>query len=188
MGHTPDWTLRGRRVGLCRPGEEDEQELLALRRESADFHAPWEPEPTPGRDPYGPEAFALSLARSRQPSDEHNLVRRLEDGLLVGAVNLSNIARGIQQSASMGWWVGRPHAGQGYLTEAVGLALTRAFDELGLHRVEANIQPGNAPSLALARRAGFLREGYSPRFLRIAGAWRDHERWALTLEDWQARR
>jgi ribosomal-protein-alanine N-acetyltransferase len=60
------------------------------------------------------------------------------------------------------------------------------FRDLRLHRVEANIQPHNAPSIALVRRAGFTREGYSPRYLKVAGRWRDHERWALTVETWKA--
>ncbi len=64
------------------------------------------------------------------------------------------------------------------MTEAADLAVRYAFDTLGLHRVEANIQPGNAPSIALVRRLGFAREGFSPRYLRISGEWRDHERWA----------
>jgi [ribosomal protein S5]-alanine N-acetyltransferase len=72
------------------------------------------------------------------------------------------------------------------MREALHLALRHAFGPLRLHRVEANIQPGNAPSRALVRRAGFRREGFSPRYLKIGGRWRDHERWALVCEDWRA--
>src|SRR6266566_1180875 len=84
-------------------------------------------------------------------------------------------------------WIGVRHARQGYMTEALPLALRHAFRTLRLHRVEANILPVNRASLALVRRAGFRREGYSPRYLEIAGRWADHERWALLAEDWRPR-
>jgi ribosomal-protein-alanine N-acetyltransferase len=74
------------------------------------------------------------------------------------------------------------------MTEALRLGLWYAFRDLMLHRVEANIVPENAASVALARRCGLRREGYSPRLLRINGRWRDHERWALTVEDWRRSR
>jgi len=74
------------------------------------------------------------------------------------------------------------------MTEALALVLREAFGPLRLHRVEANIQPGNRASIGLVRRAGFRREGLSRRYLKIGGRWRDHERWALTVEDWRRRR
>ena len=72
------------------------------------------------------------------------------------------------------------------MTEGLGVVLERAFTDLGLHRVEANIQPGNIASLALVRRCGFEREGFSPGYLKIGGRWRDHERWAIRLEHWRS--
>jgi [ribosomal protein S5]-alanine N-acetyltransferase len=92
--------------------------------------------------------------------------------------------RGPSQSAFLGYWIGAPYARQGYMTEALQLALRHAFGVLKLHRVEANIMPANRASIALVKRAGFRREGYSPRYLKIAGHWADHERWALAAEDW----
>jgi len=86
----------------------------------------------------------------------------------------------------VGYYVGSRHAGRGYMTEAIQLTLRHAFEESKLHRLEANIQPCNAASIALVRRAGFTREGYSPRYLKVCGRWRDHERWAITVEDWKA--
>src|SRR5262245_51861659 len=77
-----------------------------------------------------------------------------------------------------------PHAGQGYMTEGMALALDVAFRKLELHRVEVNIQPTNARSLALAQRIGFTREGFSRRYVKIAGRWRDHVRYAILAEDW----
>src|SRR5262249_7189772 len=101
--------------------------------------------------------------------------------------NLSQIFYGGFQSAYMGYYVGAPFAREGYMTEGLTLALRYAFTKLRLHRVEANIQPTNRPSLALVQRAGFTREGFSRRYLKIGGKWRDHERWAILVEDWKAR-
>lgn len=103
-------------------------------------------------------------------------------------MNLSQIVRGNFRSAYLGYYAGGPYAGRGYMTEAIGLLLRHAFGPLKLHRVEANIQPGNLASVALVRRAGFVKEGYSPRYLKICGRWRDHERWAITAEGWKAGR
>ena len=97
----------------------------------------------------------------------------------------NEIVRGPAQSAFLGYWIGARYARQGYMTEALQLALRHAFRVLRLHRVEANIMPANRASIALVRRAGFQREGYSTRYLKIAGRWADHERWALTVEDWR---
>jgi ribosomal-protein-alanine N-acetyltransferase len=71
------------------------------------------------------------------------------------------------------------------MREGIQLVLRNAFLTLRLHRVEANIQPGNRASIALARGAGFRREGFSPRYLKIGGRWRDHERWALLADEWR---
>ncbi len=98
-------------------------------------------------------------------------------------MNFNEIVRGLFQSAYMGYWIGEPFARQGYMGEALRAALDYAFGALGLHRVEANIQPGNEASIALVKRAGFRLEGHSPRYLKIGGGWRDHERWALTVEE-----
>jgi [ribosomal protein S5]-alanine N-acetyltransferase len=106
----------------------------------------------------------------------------------VGSVNLSEIVRGRFENAYLGYQVGAPFARQGYMTEALALALRIAFGPLRLHRVEANIQPRNVASIALVRRAGFRREGLSRRYLKIGGRWRDHERWALLVEEWRANR
>ena len=73
------------------------------------------------------------------------------------------------------------------MTEGLGLVLRRTFTELRLHRLEANIQPGNRASTALVRRCGFVREGLSERYLKINGQWRDHERWAISIERWHGR-
>jgi ribosomal-protein-alanine N-acetyltransferase len=120
--------------------------------------------------------------------DEHHdgfLVCLRNTGAIVGVINFSEIVRGIFQSAYLGYYAGARHAGQGYMTEGLGLVLRVEFSKLKLHRLEANIQPENRRSIALVRRLGFRKEGFSPRYLKIGGRWRDHERWAITAEEWR---
>jgi len=106
---------------------------------------------------------------------------------IAGVININNIVRGSFLSASLGYYAGAPFAGQGLMREGLELVKGYAFYTLGLHRLEANIQPGNERSIRLVESLGFECEGYSPRFLMINGRWRDHERWALLLEDWYLR-
>jgi [ribosomal protein S5]-alanine N-acetyltransferase len=122
--------------------------------------------------------------RTTGPNRHRLLVCRRVDGAIVGVVNVSEIVRAAFQSAYLGYYAFRPHAGQGYMTEGLALVLRHAFRSLGLHRLEANIQPGNDPSRKLVRRLGFRKEGFSPRYLKIGGRWRDHERWAIVRETW----
>ena len=107
---------------------------------------------------------------------------------MAGVLNLSEIVRGAFESAYLGYYALAPHAAAGYMTEAMVLVLDTAFDELGLHRVEANVQPVNARSLALVRRTGFSREGFSRRYVKVGGRWRDHVRFAMLAEDWPGKR
>jgi ribosomal-protein-alanine N-acetyltransferase len=130
--------------------------------------------------PVTPEDFQAYLTRYERPGEESLLICLRGSGAIVGMVNISSIVRGRFQSASISYAAFAPTAGQGYLTEGVGQAVRYAFGQLRLHRLEANIQPGNHSSLRLVQRVGFRREGYSPGMLFIDGAWRDHERWAIT--------
>ena len=91
------------------------------------------------------------------------------------------------QNAYLGYYVGALHARRGYMTEALQLMLRYAFVKLRLHRLEANIQPRNVASIALVKRAGFRQEGFSRRYLKVCGRWRDHERWAIIAEDWKSK-
>jgi [ribosomal protein S5]-alanine N-acetyltransferase len=113
--------------------------------------------------------------------------RSADDDAILGVVEISHVARGNFQSAYLGFRIGAVHAGSD-MTEALPLVLRHAFDTLRLHRLEANIQPGNEASIALVRRAGFTREGFSRRHLKINGRWRDDERWAILREDWLRQR
>jgi ribosomal-protein-alanine N-acetyltransferase len=126
--------------------------------------------------------YRAYLARLRRASHEGYFVC-LPDGELVGVVNVSEIVRGLFQSAYLGFYAFAPHQGRGHMSAGVGLAIAAAFKKTRLHRLEANIQPGNLRSIALVKRLGFRLEGLSPRYLKISGRWRDHERWALTIED-----
>jgi ribosomal-protein-alanine N-acetyltransferase len=168
-------------VFLRSPTRTDRDEFIELMRISRAFHSPWATAPTDD------ERFSAYLADARRVDFEAMLLCRDEDGAIVGFFNLSQIVRRGFQSAYLGYAVGTPYAGQGYMTEGIRLVLRYAFLTLRLHRVEANIQPSNANSIALARSAGFRREGFSPRYLKIGGRWRDHERWAILAEEWRAR-
>ncbi len=150
-------------------------------RASRSFHRPWASAPT------DPERFAAYVADARRTDFKAMLVCRVEDDAIVGFFNLSQIAQGKVQSAYLGYAAGQRFAAQGYMREAINLVLSNAFVDLGLDCVEANIQPGNEASIALARGAGFRRDSRAPRYLKIGGLWRDHERWALFAEDWRAR-
>ena len=180
--HTPAPTRRGPRVHLAFPRQVDEREVLALHRRSRAFHHPWI------APPRTPAQFRRYLARSRTPTFVGLLIRRNADEVLLGAIELSQIARGAFQSAYLGYHIGHPFARQGYMHEALGLVLRYAFRQLRLHRLEANIQPGNEASRALVEGLGFHLEGYSPRYLKLGGRWRDHERWAILAEHWRAGR
>ena len=172
----------GARVRLAVLERSDRPEFLALARESRRLHRPWT---------YPPERadqFEDLYTRSRR-EDFVCLIARLVDGdALVGVFTVSQIFRGSFQSAYLGYYAHERHAGQGLMREALEQVLDHCFGPLGLHRVEANIQPGNAPSIALARGAGFRLEGFSPRYLLIGGQWRDHERYAVTAEERAAAR
>ena len=149
-------------------------------RASRKLHRPWLEAATP-------ESFETLLRHVEDERYEPMLVCRREDGAIVGFINISQIVRGGFQSAYLGYGAVAAHAGRGYMREGLELVLARAFTELGLHRLEANIQPGNRASIALVRGAGFVREGFSERYLKIGGRWRDHERWAIRAEQWRAR-
>lgn len=167
------------------PRPADRHEFLSLRRRSRAFLTPWEATPTDDYDPFSPAKFAEFLRSSRLKRSRRFLICDRASGRIVGALGLGEIARGAFQSCYLGYWIGRPFARRGFGSEAVRLALAYAFDTLHLHRVEANIIPANAPSLALVRRLGFRHEGTARRYLRIAGRWQDHEHWAMTVEDWR---
>jgi ribosomal-protein-alanine N-acetyltransferase len=170
---------RGERVVLTRPRVVDGREFLEAVAASRALHEPWvNPPSTPGD-------YRRFLARGRLPDHATFLARARSDGRLVGVVNVSNIVEGSFRSAHLGYYGFRGATGTGLMTEALALVVDHAFGPMGLHRLEANVQPGNTRSRALAQRLGFRREGFSPRYLEIGGAWRDHDRFAITAEEWR---
>lgn len=165
-------------VTLSEPGPADAAEFVAAARASRQLHHPW------AAPPDTDERYAAFLERSARDDQAAYLVRHATCGELVGYVSVNNIVRGALRSGYLGYAAFVPHAGRGLFTEGLRAVVTSAFSELGLHRVEANIQPRNERSLAVVRRLGFTKEGYSPRYLYIDGDWRDHERWAQLADGW----
>jgi ribosomal-protein-alanine N-acetyltransferase len=172
-------TATDARVYLRPPSPDDEGEFLAAMRSSTELHRPWL------YPPCQPLDFLAFLERAARPSSSFQLVCRVDDRAITGFINISEIVRGSFQSAYVGYGGVARFAGQGLLTEGMRLVLAHAFGPLELHRLEANIQPGNAASIALARRSGFELEGFSRRYLKVGGDWRDHQRWAVRAETWR---
>jgi len=155
----------------------DRDEFLRLAAESRGLHRPWT------YPPERPEQFDELYARSRRDDCVCLLACLRDGGHIAGVLIISQIVRGAFQSAYLGYYAHERHAGRGYMREAMVQTVAHAFGPLALHRLEANIQPANAASIALARSAGFRLEGFSPRYLLIGGQWRDHERYAITADD-----
>jgi len=182
-------TRRGFSVYLRLPRNSDAEAFLGAVKASRKLHGAWvQPPQTPARFAQFVRRFAGTAKRDPLAATHVGfLVCRCEDDAIVGVFNLSEIVRGLFQSAYLGYYAFSPHAGVGYMAEGLQLTLGAAFGPLKLHRVEANIQPANRRSLALAREGGFVREGFSRRYVRVSGRWRDHVRMAILAEDWRAR-
>ena len=174
------WLKCGRVVYIRAPKPQDREEFISLNRASVDFYKGLT-SPTMSQQQY-----TTYLSRCKQADFEGFLVCKIEDDAIVGSINLSQIFRGGFNSAYLGYQIGAPFAGRGYMSEALQLVLSYAFNDMKLHRLEANIQPHNTASIAMVKRAGFTNEGYSQRYLKISGRWRDHQRWAIHAEDWRA--
>jgi [ribosomal protein S5]-alanine N-acetyltransferase len=134
-----------------------------------------------------PREYHAYLRATRRANQESFFVVEAQSGELAGVININNIVRNAALSGQLGYYAFVAHAGNGLMREGLALVITCAFRELGLHRLEANIQPGNRRSIAFVEGLGFRREGRARRFLKIGNRWRDHERWALLKEDWRSR-
>jgi [ribosomal protein S5]-alanine N-acetyltransferase len=159
----------------------DREEFLTLVHDSRALHRPW------AYPPERADQFEDLIARCSRDDSICLLGCDRETSAIAGVFTISQIVRGAFQSAYLGYYASAAYAGRGYMREALALVVDFAFGPLALHRLEANIQPGNAASIALAKSAGFRLEGFSPRYLLIGGQWRDHERYAITADE-RARR
>lgn len=166
---------------LEQPSASRRQEFLAAVRRSQELHGTWVSAPRTR------QAFHAYLTRLNGERDLSYWVCT-DEGALAGVFNVSEIVRGVFNSAYLGYYAFAPHNGRGYMSTGLRSVLSRVFGIHRLHRLEANIQPDNHASRGLVQKAGFRLEGLSIRYLKIAGRWRDHERWAITAEEWRARR
>jgi [ribosomal protein S5]-alanine N-acetyltransferase len=155
----------------------DRDAFLQMVHESRELHRPW------AYPPERADQFDELLSRCARDDFVCFLVVDDETDEIAGVFNISQIVRGSFQSAFLGYYGSARHAGKGLMRDGLQRVLDYAFGPLALHRIEANIQPGNVASIALARGAGFRLEGFSPRYLLIGGQWRDHERYALTVDE-----
>lgn len=187
MPHTPSRHLaEGPRVGIRHFTYEDGAEFTARARESKDLHHPWLFPPDSAQ---AYEAYAGRLIEDRTKAgflvcekDPDPASGDAPGSSIAGFVNINNIVEGGFLSGALGYGAFAHAAGRGLMREGLDLVVRYAFGPMRLHRLEINVQPGNAASIALARSCGFHLEGFSPRMLYLDGAWRDHQRWAITAE------
>jgi [ribosomal protein S5]-alanine N-acetyltransferase len=151
----------------------DRAAFVAAARASKALHGGWV------SPPLDTGAFKKYLARFDGQHHFGLLVVHATSGDLVGAIHITNAIFGGFQSAYLGYYAFAGRAGQGLMKQGLQAAVRHAFKDLKLHRLEANIQPDNAASIALVRACGFQKEGFSPAYLKINGRWRDQERWAI---------
>lgn len=156
---------------------EDKDEFISAMQRSKFLHHPWVQAPSNTKE-------FLDYFHRQQQQNQKSYLAYNEMDHIVGVFNINEIVRGCFQSAYLGFYVVADFSNKGYMSSGLNLVLEKAFNELKLHRLEANIQPENIPSIRLVRNNGFRYEGFSPRYLKINDEWRDHERWAITLEDY----
>lgn len=181
----PETEIRGARVFLRHPVMQDYAAWAELRAQSRAHLTPWEP--LWARDELTRSNFRRRLRQyHREMRDDQGyayLIFGDTDSKLLGGLNLSNVRRGVAQTASVGYWMGAPHVGNGFMTDAARAALRFAFGALRLNRLEAACLPSNAASQRVLEKVGFLREGRARRYLKINGQWQDHDLFALLQDD-----
>jgi ribosomal-protein-alanine N-acetyltransferase len=184
LSRADPYRLAGDRVFLRPPERGDYEAWASLRAGSRDFLSPWEPS-------WPPDALSRASFRARvagyaedwRTDQAYNFFIFALDETLIGGIGLSNIRRGVSETASLGYWVGEPYARQRYMTAALPLVVDFGFERLGLHRLEAACLPSNIPSRSVLTRTGFQQEGYAREYLCIAGKWQDHLLFAILRRD-----
>jgi GrpB-like predicted nucleotidyltransferase (UPF0157 family)/RimJ/RimL family protein N-acetyltransferase len=164
-------------ITIREPKIEDKNEFIAAMQRSKSIHHPWVKAPTTGQE------FDEYFQRYLQSNQKSFLICN-QEGSIVGIFNINEIVRGLFQNAYLGFYVVADYAGKGYMSAGLKLVLSNAFNDLKLHRLEANIQPDNSLSIQLIKKNGFRYEGFSPRYLKIDNEWRGHEHWAITYEEY----
>ena len=179
------YTVRGGTVGLRPLVPADYAAWAALRSQSRDHLVPYEPQWLGDELDRGAYRRRLRHYVREQREDLGYAfgVFRARDDVLAGGLSLSNVRRGVTQTASLGYWLGVPFLRQGYMNDAVAGTISFAFRELKLHRIEAATLPDNEASIRVLERNGFVREGFARRYLKINGAWKDHILFGLLVED-----
>lgn len=161
---------------LRAPQSQDYPAWAELRALSRTHLVPWEP--VWAHDDLTRTAFRRRLRHySREAREDHGYAFFIFDstsGALLGGLTLANVRRGVTQSATLGYWMGAPHAHKGVMSAAVATLMPFVFKDLRLHRLEAATQPGNLASIRVLEKNGFEREGYAKSYLKINGAWQDH--------------
>lgn len=177
-------SLTDGRVILRSPTLADYEDWAELRQASRAFLQPWEPSwPV---DDLTRTSYRRRMRRYTEDQRSDHAFPYfvfLTEGALLGGLTLSNVRRGVAQTATLGYWMGKPFAGKGLMTAAVRLIVPHALTTLGLHRVEAACMPSNAASIRLLEKVGFTREGYARRYLCIDGLWQDHLLFAFVRGD-----
>jgi ribosomal-protein-alanine N-acetyltransferase len=184
-GVDPEVEIRGRHVCLRYPTMSDYPAWAELRAVSRRHLTVWEPQWA--RDELTRSAYRRRLRQyMRELRDDQGyalFILRASDAVLIGGLSISNVRRGVAQAASIGYWIGEPHAGRGHMTDAVRAVLPFTFGTLGLNRLEAACQPNNTPSRRVLEKSGFRREGLARRYLKINGVWQDHDLYALLHDE-----
>lgn len=181
--------LRNEAMLLRLPQLPDYEQWYHLRRSSRDFLRPFEPRWTEAD--LARRVFASRVRRARQEAEEGTdyalFIFQPEAGQekLVGGITLSNVRRRAAQFVNLGYWMGQQYAGQGLMTQAVGLCLPFVFDTLDLHRIHAAFLPGNMASRRVLEKNGFVEEGFAQKYLQIDGRWEDHVLFGLHRERYE---
>jgi ribosomal-protein-alanine N-acetyltransferase len=175
----------GERVAIRAFALADVEELSELRARNRDFLAPWEPLRTPAFHTLAGQRAEIERDRHEWAADRTYAFAIVDaaGGAMLGRVALANIVRGAWENATMGYFVDQASGRRGVCSEAVGLALRFAFGPCRLHRVQAAVMPHNKRSIRVLEKNRFRHEGFAPRYLRLAGAWRDHDMFAITVEE-----